>query len=504
MKYIPNMKEILDRFPPEPDGVEQWIRKSVIQGRYIIFNNKEEWAVCTHCGTVWRLDSRMKHNEYHWCPNCKAYRLAKAAHFGRRKLTEYFRILTFARRGRTVYARLWEIDVDFSEADQPSIKRWLSAAYIINAQEQHYYKHYPSDYPSDGSWREIDRFNLPRPPVGMSIYYSKYELTMTYRRNLKGIFNQTDLKYLMIPGVTKLEAKSLLVYMGLGMKYQSVELLAKAGFKNVIGDRIDGCPCGMLNWKGKDLQKILRLPRRHVRYLQQYNPTLMQIQIFQQLSEEEKLKMPWGYVAYLARHSYRDPEDLKTEITDHAPLIKTLQYLAHQGDVDVAIGYWRDYIDIGKKLGMDFRRKRNLYPDDLEVAHNEVMAQWQAERDAMMDKGIREHAREEQYSMNGLQVMPAMSQEALNLESAELQHCVKTYGDRIAKGLCWIWFIRKAEEPDKPFYTMETDTDGHMIQCRGKSNCSMTEEVRAFAEGFEEHLQKQIMKERAERMAQAS
>lgn len=115
----------------------------------------------------------------------------------------------------------------------------------------------------------------------------------------------------------------------------------------------------------------------------------------------------------------------------------------------------------------------------------------------MVNKGIKEHARDEQYSLNGLQIMPAMSQEALNLESAELQHCVKTYGDRIASGSCWIWFVRKTDDPDTPFYTMETDTDGHMRQCRGKSNCSMTEEVKDFVKGFEHHLQKQIAKERA-------
>lgn len=497
MRDIPNMEEILAQFPPEPNGVEDWIRKSIIRGRYIIFDNKEEWAVCTHCGTVWRPDIKMKHNSRYWCPNCESYRLAKAAHFGRKKLTEYFRILTFAREGRTVYARLWEIDVDFSEPDQSNIRRWLSAAYIINAQEQHYYKHHPGYYTGTDRWCEVDRFNLPSAPKGMNMYFSKYDLTLTYRKNLKGIFNQTDLRYLMIPGVTKLEAKSLLDYIGLGMKFQSVEMLAKAGFKNVIGDRIDGLPCGMLNWRGKDLQKILRLPRRHVRYLQQFDPTLQQIRIFQQLSEEEKIKIPWGYVCYLANHSYMEPERLKTEITDVAPLIKTVQYLNEQGDMDIAINYWKDYIRIGKKIGIDFRRKKNLYPDDLETAHNEVTAQWQSVKDEVVSKGIRKHARDEQYQMNGLQIVPAMSQEALNVESAELHHCVKTYGERIARGSCWIWFIRKEEDPDTPFYTMETDTDGHIIQCRGKSNCSMTEEVKAFAEGFEHHLQKELEKERA-------
>lgn len=74
----------------------------------------------------------------------------------------------------------------------------------------------------------------------------------------------------------------------------------------------------------------------------------------------------------------------------------------------------------------------------------------------------------------------AESQEDLNVESSVLGHCVRTYGDRVAKGETIIFFIRRKEKPDEPYYTLEIRPEGKFIQCRGEHNCSMTPEVEAF------------------------
>lgn len=500
------IRRILKNMPPEPSAVEQWIRSECIYGRYLMYDGTRGVATCSHCGKKWPIKDQYKgkHGLPGRCPKCRSEVRTIAAGLGRRKLTEHFRILTFARKGKTVYARLWEVDVEFQEFGRAGIKKWLSAVFVINKDEQHYYRHRPEAWYGDDYWEKPKKAHLPNAPKGMSYFPSKYEITLTYRRNLKGIFRKTDCRYLEIPGVIELEAKNLLDYLILGMQYPAIELLAKAGFRNAVGDRIEGYPRGMLNWRGRTLQKILRLPRRHVRYLQSKNPTLREIKIFQDLTEEEKNKFPWAYVEHIARFYYRSAEEIKKEISDHAPLIKTLQYLDdlqyvdnQESDFEDRLCQWKDYLRIGRELGMDFRRRKNLYPEDLTAAHDTVAAQWESEKNAVKEKKIKEQARNEEYTSGDLQIIPAVSQEMLNKESRVLNHCVKTYGDRIANGSCWIWFIRKAEEPDKPYYTMETDTDGHMIQCRGKSNCSMTEEVKAFAEGFEHHLQKELEKERA-------
>lgn len=74
----------------------------------------------------------------------------------------------------------------------------------------------------------------------------------------------------------------------------------------------------------------------------------------------------------------------------------------------------------------------------------------------------------------------AESQEDLNVESSVLGHCVRTYGNRVAEGKTIIYFIRREENPDEPYYTLEIRPEGKFIQCRGEHNCSMTPEVEAF------------------------
>jgi len=55
------------------------------------------------------------------------------------------------------------------------------------------------------------------------------------------------------------------------------------------------------------------------------------------------------------------------------------------------------------------------------------------------------------------------------------------------KGETAIFFVRKLEEPDKPYYTLEWK-DHKVVQCRGFHNCDMTPEVKAFTEIFGEQM----------------
>lgn len=63
--------------------------------------------------------------------------------------------------------------------------------------------------------------------------------------------------------------------------------------------------------------------------------------------------------------------------------------------------------------------------------------------------------------------VPRDAQEIKN-EGAALHHCVGTYVDRVAKGQTHIFFVRRVEEPDTPYFTMEYNK-GRVIQCRGQS-----------------------------------
>ena len=58
--------------------------------------------------------------------------------------------------------------------------------------------------------------------------------------------------------------------------------------------------------------------------------------------------------------------------------------------------------------------------------------------------------------------------------------------ERVRKGETMIFFIRRKEAPEKPYYTLEWH--GKVVQCRGSHNCDMTPEVKAFVQIFQEKM----------------
>lgn len=57
-----------------------------------------------------------------------------------------------------------------------------------------------------------------------------------------------------------------------------------------------------------------------------------------------------------------------------------------------------------------------------------------------------------------------------------------------------ILFVRKEAAPDVPYFTLEYK-DGKVVQCRGKNNCEMTKDVKAFVKAFEQKMKEENGKE---------
>lgn len=61
----------------------------------------------------------------------------------------------------------------------------------------------------------------------------------------------------------------------------------------------------------------------------------------------------------------------------------------------------------------------------------------------------------------------------------------------IACSISNIFFIRKADHPEKSYFTMEW-RDNKIIQCRGFKNCGMPADVQAFVKVFEKKMNEAI------------
>lgn len=475
------MEQTLRKLPPAPPGIARWIRRTLAKGAYIIYSKKEDKAVCTRCGHIFRASRfEMKHGAGGACPKCKTKGMCLASGRGRKKYVEYMRVLVFTHRGKTVYGTLTEIGLDYSPFGQPAIKIWLADVFVFSGNEQHHYKHKPEWCFAPGRWEEAKAMKLPAPPSPMGYYaIPKFERTEVYTANLERVFKNSCLKYLYdqeLFGAYDFDAYDYIRYMHLALRYRSIELLSKAGFKElayrkVIGQHGSGC----VNWRGKELKKILRLPMRDIRRVRQHNPDFRELKTYQQLTDREKM-LPWKTIQRISKAQNWHRVQL---IQKHVDVTKWAVWAAAN---NVQEHDWADYIRDCERAGLDLRRKKVLLPDNFHETHRRLSAEIEEKENAEKDGRMRRIA--EAYAMKvsheTLALEIAKSQQELNRESAALGHCVKSYGGRVAAGETLIFFIRKKALPDEPFYTLEIRPDGTFVQCRGENNCGMTEGVEAF------------------------
>lgn len=511
---------IEEGLPPAPDNVTEWIYDECVEPAFLLYRGNR--AVCTRCGEEWEIEPgsfRGSHGFHAWCPCCDREVTCMEGGRGRNKYRDTFRIVIYVSSGRTVWASYWYIDADFKPFGRPELKRSLAAIYRMDSEKQDYFKSTYNWYFGKRTWKRIKEVRIPGVPRGGYFgWYSnpKYDRIYAYPYNMADAFKDTDAKYLV-----QQEAMKELVsgienfhrYLALGLKYKSIELLMKSGFDNLANSKIRGYGSGAINIRGGDLRKILRLPDRWIKKIRPWNPTNSELKHFQKLDEKEKeiitrplLKDVCDYYS-----AYNDSIEVKlikyrASIEEYAPFLKWLKYIAGQpwakeekkGGSTIRSDYL-DYIKTAENLGMDITKKKILYPPDLKEAHDRIMQMYKAEENKIRDAAITMYARSIEYQINDLMILPALTQEDLNQESAKLCHCVKTYGEKLEKGKCWIFFIRHAESPNEPYYTLETDISGRFIQCRGLHNCSMTDEVKAFTDGFIKKLILEVRNERKEK-----
>lgn len=498
MSVEEEVKEYLKKLPPAPAGVERWIRKELVEHAYILYSRKANEAVCTRCGRKYTMKRfpEARHNILCSCPGCGTKAKYKAAHYGRKKLTEQFRILLFTHRGKTVYGTLFEVDADFKSFGKPQIHRWLSALYVFTEKEQKYFKHHPGGFWNGEYWEQPKDIRLPKAPTGYAWgRWSKYERTEIYTENLEAVFTKSCLKYHWAPDFFqrhKFGPYKYTRYMAQSLKYQAVELLRKAGFEELVMERVRGYGTGSLYMGGKNLTSVLRLPKRWHKKIRELNMGDLDLKTFQRLGEKEKKEVTRGLLDEL-----RAAELYEEEIEQYVSFFAAARYVEKQRK---QIYLYRDYLRMASELGWDLTRKRILYPDNLQRAHDEVMDLRKEQREEIatekMKKQVEKIVKElPEFRAGELLIRAARSQEELNRESQALTHCVRSYGERIINGACMIFFIRKTADPDTPFYTLELNKKKELVQCRGDHNRGMTEEVETFVNLWLAKIQKKEKKE---------
>lgn len=498
-------KKYIEKMPKAHPGITEWIYRYCAERGYMIYDREHRTAVCTICGKQITAEGSMHHNEEGKCPKCGSGVLYKAAGRGRKNLREVFRILECSHKGKTVWICCWDVMLDYANFGRPEIRSSLADVFVINEKEEHHFKKEYSWRLGDWQWNESSSMKVPYAKGGCIYGYSNpLETIYVYRENLEPVFTKSCMKYLWDPEfVNSLNAYQLVNYMSMGMKWQGVELLHKAGFRQLTMQRINGeYGSGCCYWAGATLQKVLRLPMHDVRYARDKDVSFQQLKTFQSIPEEYRQRIPWSMVNEIS--TYRIPgewdqmgfECYIKKLNEYTDLKQWVAYRTKTIDQEFTLNDWIDYIDTAEKLGMDLRRKRVMFPDEFWKAHDDAVDTYECQKIDIQNRFLEQLEKQIHFENDNLTVIVATKQSQLNKESRSLHHCVKTYGEKIKNGQCLIFFIREKGESSKSYFTLETDARGHFRQCRGLRNCGMPDDVKQFAHAFCEYLQKALKKER--------
>lgn len=504
ISYSTPIEKILKELPEKPLDLKSWILEELVKETYIIFNRSRDIAVCTRCGTEYSPEyfHGKKHNDVVECPYCNSRAEMKAYGKGRKALEENFRLLLPAKRGKSIYFTLYEVTVDFNWDFWPELRFWKSAVYKFNGREATYYKHFPETMYTRGCWKERKNIAIPKlPGIIRNCWggHRKFETVYIYPADFKDLVRGTVFKYLPLQDFvdyTGHDATALIGYVAAAWKYPAMELLFKAGMKELVWDYASGIKSRHLNIRGKTLQKILRGTAQDVRIISRES---MEIRTYDKYSYVKtmtgqrltgtKLDKAENMIRRLEEDQEIDNkilrdidwekvgEYLETYVYNHHQVIHTIEYA--------------DHVKMLVALKIPLKSK-NLFPKDFEKTHEKLSKEYQIEKDRelreqfdRMSKNLNQIGDNLQnVQIDDLTFTLAQTLDALVEEGKHQHHCVATYAPRVAEGKTLIYFVRKTDEPEKSYYTLEISPEGKLRQCRGLRNCNMTDHVKVAVDVF--------------------
>lgn len=296
--------------------------------------------------------------------------------------------------------------------------------------------------------------------------------------------------------------RRLVAYLALWRRRPHVENLLVQGCGNLVrtwinGEMSSGYYRGgvpkleKVNWKEKRPAQMLGLTKEEFRQMKQAHWSAEDLGKYKLVRDSGvPVRLPKD-MELLKRIEGYDCDRILEE-APKADFWRTVRYLVKQK------AHWytlRDYRRMAREAGRDMTDDLVQWPRDLTAAHNRYVE----ERQALRDKEEKEKRAKEiaersalfakravelewmSFEADGLLIQPCASEDELINEGKVLHHCVASYARDHAGGKTAILFIRRAEEPDKPFFTLEFDEKNLTVrQDRGLRNCGRTPEVADF------------------------
>lgn len=499
---------------PLPEAFIDWMDRRM--PRFIIYEAGKTVGKCTGCGAVSDYKKLRIGNAY-TCPVCKKRAVAKTKKTMIQEISRKFVYIQKIKNG--VMVRFIERVYRFSgeEIAAKECKENLRGA-VEKGRRQYWYEE-QYRWTSKGftfGWQE-NKSNWSSRAQNNPMYCNKnhrYERIgepEVYRRNIKGVIEDSSLKWLTDKGKDLIRVVNnrqryyvqisgfLDVYEALH-RWPCLETLYKTGWKYLVGDIIYNCKI-KLGTKEKKPQKILGIPKE---CLKEAKKEMLQGEDTQMYILKCQMVMKCTKNTELIRDTAKKMTSIGIRFYFFEmgmPFKKTCAFLNNlksQNEYD-----YIDYLRMAREIGSDMTDEFVLYPRSVKTAHDAVLRvlrekerkrkQKEArEKDVSIQKVYKQIKKKFSYENDDFILRPAKTNSELVKEGQTQHICVgyAGYAGKMIRGESYILFLRKKDHPEKPFYTVEITPKYEILQRHGKYNKEGKEvtAVDAFLEKFKREV----------------
>lgn len=517
--------ELMDedyRLCPEalPEGMIDYIRREVLpEDRVIIYKKGNVQGTCSVCGRkVHARGRRFVQGTRVNCPNCGTG-VSCVLENGSVFASNYIENIVAVQKGtdgETVFFRQWLLRRDNS-ARWEHIEDFLqeTVRYAIRGNKAaKWQKQGKESYYMRTERYELDEWTRWQ---DNRIYDGSY---FFYPTGIEEALSGTAMQYADLEGYLeeKKHNRNPIYFLEYHAKYPVIEFLWKAGYRNIVHNRIFGMDRENRNavlWERKKLKECFKFPLRILKLMPPEEWKLDDVQRANYLWKNYGERITDAEMQ-TALQSRTDVQSL-TGAMPYAGIGKILKYIQKQTEkrkgeerdttytLEGIIRAYRDYLQECEQLHFDLHDREILFPKDLVAAHDRTMKQIAFEKNKADQEKFQKAVEKLEnfaWSEGEFFIRPAREQMELTAEGKALHHCVGGYIRRMAEGETAIFFLRKVSEPDKPFYTLELQKK-RVIQCRTEHNASYDRnpDVKNFVDMWMEKVVKKGGKKKAKEVA---
>ncbi|HHV30689.1 MAG TPA: hypothetical protein GXX73_14125 [Clostridium sp.] len=496
------------------------INEALLHSRYMFVKTikNKQYGYCTHCGeeyeiknniraynsNAWTTRGKLKHNSQAQCPRCNSYCTVKHDSYGRNKLCDKAYFVYYDKSiidPKVITARGIIVTRNYKKSYREPITFYeVPYLYVFEIGKSVMLKeNYIMGYEKTRTvYTGYNNFNFSNIPLMCS-----YDSINKAVKNTP--FEFSPYKRFFTPKKTIYVKNDMVEFFSIFSKFPVIEILDKIGFKKIVDEKMYSGNYGKaVNWRGKELHKIFRLNKQDFSTLKSIAKIVDIDSVFlkfYQISVNDGSRLKPNEIDNIRKIFSNYNFQYVEELLNHTKnLRKTYNYLKKQTDNDKehfptiydVISQWVDYIRQCKKLGYNLNDTYIVFPKSLREAHQKATKLIKYKENKKYDAKIKRRLKELNkyyFEYNGLFIRPARSTKELIDEGSALVHCVGDYAKSYAEGRTNIFFIRKLENPNIPFYTVEItkswfSNELEIKQCRSYKNKTPEENNHPFVREF--------------------